>query len=225
MTANPPGAATDIPWSADHAAADGAPSAVHGLQDKAATAGHSAPRIVVVGVGGAGCNAVNNMIEAHLEGVEFVVATTCRHASSKPPWNASATGSPTTSRPKGRRVFLGSPPTPTLPSLGDLCKTEQKVDHRDTEAQRKRLRRRLAHELPSRGDGSPHPNPSPARGEGLSASAGISLSPGGRGRDPSRSDGRVRGHFLQLSAFSVSLCLCGSIQPRLRKGPPLGGGS
>ena len=29
------------------------------------------PRITVIGVGGAGCNAVNNMIEAHLEGVEF----------------------------------------------------------------------------------------------------------------------------------------------------------
>jgi cell division protein FtsZ len=34
------------------------------------------PRIVVVGVGGAGCNAVNNMITANLEGVEFVVANT-----------------------------------------------------------------------------------------------------------------------------------------------------
>ena len=34
------------------------------------------PRIVVVGVGGAGCNAVNNMIDADLEGVEFVVANT-----------------------------------------------------------------------------------------------------------------------------------------------------
>ncbi len=34
------------------------------------------PRIVVVGVGGAGCNAVNNMINVNLEGVEFVVANT-----------------------------------------------------------------------------------------------------------------------------------------------------
>lgn len=34
------------------------------------------PRITVVGVGGAGCNAVNNMIRAKLEGVEFVVANT-----------------------------------------------------------------------------------------------------------------------------------------------------
>jgi cell division protein FtsZ len=34
------------------------------------------PRIVVFGVGGAGGNAVNNMIEAGLQGVEFVVANT-----------------------------------------------------------------------------------------------------------------------------------------------------
>ncbi len=34
------------------------------------------PRIVVFGVGGAGGNAVNNMIEARLQGVEFVVANT-----------------------------------------------------------------------------------------------------------------------------------------------------
>ena len=31
------------------------------------------PRITVVGVGGAGCNAVNNMINANLEGVDFLV--------------------------------------------------------------------------------------------------------------------------------------------------------
>ena len=34
------------------------------------------PRITVVGVGGAGGNAINNMIRADLEGVEFVVANT-----------------------------------------------------------------------------------------------------------------------------------------------------
>jgi cell division protein FtsZ len=34
------------------------------------------PRITVFGVGGAGGNAVNNMIEAGLQGVEFVVANT-----------------------------------------------------------------------------------------------------------------------------------------------------
>ncbi len=40
------------------------------------------PRITVFGVGGAGGNAVNNMIEAHLEGVEFVVANTDAQALS-----------------------------------------------------------------------------------------------------------------------------------------------
>ena len=34
------------------------------------------PRITVFGVGGAGGNAVNNMIDKSLEGVEFVVANT-----------------------------------------------------------------------------------------------------------------------------------------------------
>ena len=34
------------------------------------------PRIVVFGVGGAGGNAINNMVEASLDGVEFVVANT-----------------------------------------------------------------------------------------------------------------------------------------------------
>ena len=34
------------------------------------------PRITVVGVGGAGGNAVNNMISSNLEGVEFLVCNT-----------------------------------------------------------------------------------------------------------------------------------------------------
>ncbi|WP_417450498.1 cell division protein FtsZ [Kordiimonas sp.] len=34
------------------------------------------PKISVIGVGGAGCNAVNNMIAAQLQGVDFVVANT-----------------------------------------------------------------------------------------------------------------------------------------------------
>ena len=34
------------------------------------------PRITVVGVGGAGCNAVTNMINADLQGVDFIVANT-----------------------------------------------------------------------------------------------------------------------------------------------------
>lgn len=41
------------------------------------------PKITVVGVGGAGGNAVNNMIRAKLEGVEFVVANTDAQALSQ----------------------------------------------------------------------------------------------------------------------------------------------
>ena len=40
------------------------------------TQNHLKPRITVIGVGGAGGNAVNNMISSQLEGVEFVVANT-----------------------------------------------------------------------------------------------------------------------------------------------------
>ena len=39
------------------------------------------PRIVVIGVGGAGGNAVNNMIGAGLDGVEFIVALSLIHIS------------------------------------------------------------------------------------------------------------------------------------------------
>jgi cell division protein FtsZ len=41
------------------------------------------PRIVVFGVGGAGGNAVNNMIDARLQGVEFVVANTDSQALTR----------------------------------------------------------------------------------------------------------------------------------------------
>lgn len=41
------------------------------------------PRITVFGVGGAGGNAVNNMVRANLEGVEFVVANTDSQALSQ----------------------------------------------------------------------------------------------------------------------------------------------
>ena len=41
------------------------------------------PRITVLGVGGAGGNAVNNMIAAKLEGVEFIVANTDAQALSQ----------------------------------------------------------------------------------------------------------------------------------------------
>ncbi|MGE0044692.1 MAG: cell division protein FtsZ [Hyphomonadaceae bacterium] len=45
-------------------------------QNSAAGVSELRPRIVVFGVGGAGGNAVNNMIDANLAGVEFVVANT-----------------------------------------------------------------------------------------------------------------------------------------------------
>src|SRR3954454_5322167 len=38
------------------------------------------PRVTVVGVGGAGGNAIDNMITARLEGVEFVACNTDAHA-------------------------------------------------------------------------------------------------------------------------------------------------
>ena len=41
------------------------------------------PRILVFGVGGAGGNAVDNMIEANLQGVEFIVANTDAQALSR----------------------------------------------------------------------------------------------------------------------------------------------
>ncbi len=43
------------------------------------------PRITVFGVGGGGCNAVNNMINSNLTGVEFVVANTDAQALAKSP--------------------------------------------------------------------------------------------------------------------------------------------
>ena len=45
--------------------------------------GELKPRITVIGVGGAGGNAVNNMISSHLEGVEFIVANTDAQAMSQ----------------------------------------------------------------------------------------------------------------------------------------------
>ena len=35
-----------------------------------------APKITVIGVGGAGGNAVNNMIQSNVEGVDFMIANT-----------------------------------------------------------------------------------------------------------------------------------------------------
>ena len=56
------------------------------------------PRITVFGVGGAGGNAVNNMIAAGLRGVEFVVANTDAQALM----SSSAERRIRTTSPKGR---------------------------------------------------------------------------------------------------------------------------
>ena len=42
-----------------------------------------APRIIVIGVGGGGSNAVNRMIENDVQGVEFVVVNTDARALSR----------------------------------------------------------------------------------------------------------------------------------------------
>ncbi|MCH1542587.1 MAG: cell division protein FtsZ [Alphaproteobacteria bacterium] len=73
------------------------------------------PRIVVFGVGGAGCNAVNNMIAAGLEGVDFVVANTDAQSLS----NSSA----------DRRIQIGSKLTEGLgagadPAIGKAAAEE-----------------------------------------------------------------------------------------------------
>ena len=49
------------------------------------------PRLTVIGVGGAGCNAINNMISAGLSGVNFVVANTDAQSLSA---SAAAPGCP-----------------------------------------------------------------------------------------------------------------------------------
>ena len=43
------------------------------------------PRIAVIGVGGAGGNAIANMIAAHVEGVDFIVANTDAQALNASP--------------------------------------------------------------------------------------------------------------------------------------------
>ena len=75
------------------------------------------PRIVVFGIGGAGGNAVNNMVSAGLEGVDFVVANTDAQAlaASQPiaefRWAASSlkdwVPAQIRSRPSGRRGVDG----------------------------------------------------------------------------------------------------------------------
>jgi cell division protein FtsZ len=80
------------------------------------------PRIVVIGVGGAGGNAVNNMIQSKIEGVEFIVANT----------DAQALGLSLTER----RIQLGGRVTQGLgagsrPDLGRAAAEESLEDIQD----------------------------------------------------------------------------------------------
>ena len=62
------------------------------------------PRIVVFGIGGAGGNAVNNMVSAGLEGVDFVVANTDAQALA-----ASQADRPHGNGMHGPRTWPGRP--------------------------------------------------------------------------------------------------------------------
>ena len=81
------------------------------------------PRITVFGVGGAGCNAVNNMISKNLEGVEFVVANTDAQALAQS--NAPA------KIQLGVRVTegLGAGARPTVGAAAAEETIEEIVDH------------------------------------------------------------------------------------------------
>lgn len=77
------------------------------------------PKITVIGVGGAGCNAVNNMIRSQLEGVEFVVANTDSQALAQ--------------SQSERRVQLGTTITQGLgagsrPDIGRIAAEESMED-------------------------------------------------------------------------------------------------
>jgi cell division protein FtsZ len=81
------------------------------------------PRITVFGVGGAGGNAVNNMIDKNLEGVEFVVANTDAQALMQSRANATIQ--------MGLRVTegLGAGARPTVGAAAAEESIEQIVDH------------------------------------------------------------------------------------------------
>ncbi|MDR0552638.1 MAG: cell division protein FtsZ [Holosporales bacterium] len=79
------------------------------------------PRIIVIGVGGAGGNAVNNMIRSNLEGVNFVVANTDAQALEQ------------SMVPKDRRIQLGTTITQGLgagskPEIGCAAAEESAKD-------------------------------------------------------------------------------------------------
>lgn len=65
---------------------------------------HLKPRISVIGVGGGGGNAVNNMIAQNLEGVDFIVANTDAQALAH-----SSASRKSSSALKPRRVSAPEP--------------------------------------------------------------------------------------------------------------------
>ena len=81
------------------------------------------PRIVVFGVGGAGGNAVNNMIEAGLEGVEFVVANTdaqqLAFAKTDRRIQLGVHGHPGPGRRRPSRGRHVAPPRSRIPEIGE----------------------------------------------------------------------------------------------------------
>ncbi|MFN7597254.1 MAG: cell division protein FtsZ, partial [Cereibacter sp.] len=81
------------------------------------------PRITVFGVGGAGGNAINNMIDKNLEGVEFVVANTDAQALTQSRANSTIQ--------IGLRVTegLGAGARPTVGAAAAEESIEQIVDH------------------------------------------------------------------------------------------------
>ena len=66
------------------------------------------PRITVIGVGGGGTNAVDNMIAANLQGVDFVVANTDAQQLM---------------HSRAARAMVGAAPVPVPPPMPAVTKT------------------------------------------------------------------------------------------------------
>jgi len=71
---------------------------------------HLKPRISVIGVGGGGGNAVNNMIAQNLEGVDFIVANTDAQALAPAAKSSSALKPRRVSAPEPVRKSASWPP-------------------------------------------------------------------------------------------------------------------
>ena len=87
------------------------------------------PKITVIGVGGAGGNAVNNMISSNLEGCEFLVCNTDAQALDNSP-SEGRVNSPTITMPLPSEPAISTPLTrinaiklykPMCTNLADHC--------------------------------------------------------------------------------------------------------